>query len=83
MLLWFDHAGSGLQARDGELEGFELAGPDGKFVEADAKIAGSSVVVTSAAVKAPVQARYAWAADPKGNLFNGAGLPASPFRTMD
>ena len=81
--LWFDHAGSGLQARDGELEGFELAGSDGKFVEADAQIAGSTVVVTSAAVNAPVQARYAWAADPKGNLFNGAGLPASPFRTMD
>ena len=81
--LWFDHVGSGLQARNGELVGFEVAGSDGKFAEADARIAGNTVVLTSADVKMPVQARYAWAADPKANLFNGAGLPASPFRTMD
>ena len=79
--LWFDHAGSGLQARGAPLVGFELAGPDGEFVEAEAIIAGSSVILTSPAVEAPVQARYAWADDPEGNLINGAGLPASPFRT--
>ena len=81
--LWFDHAGSGLQARGAPLVGFELAGSDGKFVEADASIAGSSVVLTSPEVQAPVQARYAWGDDPESNLINGAGLPASPFRTMD
>ena len=81
--LWFDHAGSGLQAHGAPLVGFELAGPDGKFVEANASIAGSSVILTSPAVQTPVQARYAWADDPEGNLINGAGLPASPFRTMD
>lgn len=80
--LWFDHADSGLQARGAPLVGFELAGSDGKFVKADASIAGSSVILTSPAIEAPVQARYAWADDPEGNLFNGAGLPASPFRTM-
>ena len=79
--LWFDHAGSGLQARGAPLVGFELAGPDGKFVEAEASIAGNSVILTSPAVQAPVQARYAWGDDPEGNLINGAGLPASPFRT--
>ena len=79
--LWFDHAGSGLQARGEPLVGFELAGPDGKFVRADARIDGRSVILTSPAVQAPVRARYAWADDPQGNLFNGAGLPASPFRT--
>ena len=79
--LWFDHAGSGLQARSAPLAGFELAGPDGKFVRADARIDGSSVILTSPAVQSPVRARYAWADDPQGNLFNGAGLPASPFRT--
>ena len=81
--LWFDHAASGLQARGAPLVGFELAGADGRFVKADASIAGNSVILTSPAVKTPVQARYAWADDPEGNLFNGAGLPASPFRTMD
>jgi sialate O-acetylesterase len=34
-------------------------------------------------VKQPVAARYAWAADPECNLYNGAELPASPFRTDD
>ena len=81
--LWFDHAGSGLQARGAPLVGFELAGSDGKFVKADASIAGSSVILTSPEVEAPVQARYAWGDDPQSNLINGAGLPASPFRTMD
>ena len=81
--LWFEHADSGLEARDGALEGFELAGSDGEFVVADARIQGSSVILTSPAVQVPVQARCAWAADPKGNLTNAAGLPASPFRTMD
>ncbi len=80
--LWFDHAGSGLQARGAPLVGFELAGSDGKFVKADASIAGNSVILTSPSVQTPVQARYAWADDPEGNLINGAGLPASPFRTM-
>ncbi len=80
--LWFDHANAGLEVRGGSLEGFEIAGPDGEFVVAEASISGSTVVVSSSTVKDPAQARYAWAADPKGNLFNASGLPASPFRTM-
>ena len=79
--LWFDHAGGGLRASGGPLEGFEVAGTDGKFVDAEARIAGNTVLVSSPEVSMPVHARYAWAADPKGNLANGAGLPASPFRT--
>ena len=79
--LWFNHAGGGLRATGGPLEGFEVAGTDGKFVEAQARITGDTVLVSSPQVSLPVQARYAWAADPKGNLANAAGLPASPFRT--
>lgn len=81
--LWFDHASAGLSARGRALEGFEIAGSDGKFVVADAEISGTTVLVSSAEVDSPVQARYAWAADPTGNLINTAGLPAGPFRTMD
>lgn len=81
--LWFDHVGRGLEARGGQLEGFQVAGRDGKFVSAQASISGNTVLVSSAAVKHPVRARYAWAADAKGNLFNDAGLPASPFQTME
>ena len=81
--LWFDHVGGGLEARGGQLEGFQVAGRDGKFVSAQASISGNTVLVSSAAVKHPVGVRYAWAADAQGNLFNDAGLPASPFQTNE
>jgi len=64
------------------LHWFQIAGADGKFVDADAKIEGDSVVVSSAQVSAPVAVRYAWDNYPAGaNLYNGDGLPAAPFRT--
>ena len=80
--LTFDHLGGGLVAKgDGKLEGFAIAGADGKFRWADAAIEGDAVVVTSPEVEAPTQVRYAWADNPKCNLYNQAGLPAVPFRT--
>jgi sialate O-acetylesterase len=64
------------------LHWFQIAGADGKFVDADAKIEGDSVVVSSAQVSAPTAVRYAWVDYPEGaNLYNGDGLPAAPFRT--
>ena len=50
---------------------------------ADAKVVGDTVVVSASEVPNPVAARYAWQANPKATLFNGAGLPAIPFRTDD
>jgi sialate O-acetylesterase len=79
--VWFDHAG-GLAAKGAEgaaLTGFELAGADGKYSVADAKIDGASVVVSSVAVPTPVLVRYGWAANPTCNLINKESLPASPF----
>ena len=64
-----------------ELEGFELVGDDGVWHWADARIDGSQVVVTSAAVSSPRAARYAWADNPTGNLWGKNGFPAGPFRT--
>jgi sialate O-acetylesterase len=82
--LSFDHAEGGLVARDGErLKGFAVAGEDGRFVWADAIIEGGEVVVSSPEVKKPTAVRYAWADNPAANLYNRAGLPASPFRTDD
>ncbi|MGC4111457.1 MAG: sialate O-acetylesterase [Nocardioides sp.] len=77
------NSATGLRTRDGPsaVLGFELAGADGKFHEAVARIAGEVVTVTSAAVPAPRHVRYAWADSPATNLVNGAGLPAAPFRT--
>ena len=69
---------------EGKLTWFEIAGEDKKFVWADARIEGGSVVVSSPEVPHPVAVRYAWATDPQGcNLYSRAGLPASPFRTDD
>lgn len=66
-----------------QIEGFAICGEDEKWVWADARIDGSSVVVTSDRVAGPVAVRYAWADNPTCNLYNGVGLPASPFRTDD
>jgi sialate O-acetylesterase len=80
--LKFDHIGSGLTTPNGEaLKGFAIAGDDKKFVWADAKIVGGTVVVSSAQVPHPTAVRYAWAHNPVANLYNKEGLPASPFRT--
>ncbi len=81
MVVSFEHAGDGLKAAGGELTGFEIAGADRKFLPASAVIEGGTVVVSSQEVASPEAVRYAWAANPSCNLFNAAGLPASPFRT--
>lgn len=81
--LFFDHVGSGLIARGERLVGFAIAGKDRKFVWANAKIEGNTVVVWSEQVPEPVAVRYAWADNPDCNLYNKEGLPASPFRTDD
>ncbi|MDR0353010.1 MAG: sialate O-acetylesterase [Opitutaceae bacterium] len=79
----FDHA-DGLRAADGgELKGFAIAGADKTFVWADARIKDGRVILSSPAVPKPVAVRYAWATNPIGNLANGGGLLAAPFRTDD
>ena len=80
--VWFDHAG-GLMAKGAEVTGFEVAGADGKYSPAEAKIGGESVIVSSSAVPTPVSVRYGWAANPTCNLFNKEGLPASPFQAPE
>ncbi len=64
-----------------DLEGFSICGEHRHWVWADAKIDGDSVVIWSNQVPHPIAVRYAWADNPTCNLENGAGLPASPFRT--
>ena len=80
----FTHLGGGLVAKGDALKGFQIAGADQKFVAADAKIDGDTLVISSAQVAAPVAVRYAWDNYPEGmgcNLYNAADLPAAPFRT--
>lgn len=79
----FSYADGGIKFKDGKAKGFAIVGKDRKFVWADAKIEGETVVVSSEAVKEPVAVRYAWDKDPEISLYNNADLPASPFRTDD
>ena len=78
----FSHLGGGLDAKGGPLKWFQVAGADRKFVDAEARIEGDSVIVSRTDVTVPQAARYAWDNYPEGcNLYNAAGLPAAPFRT--
>jgi sialate O-acetylesterase len=79
--LVFDNAGSGLIAKDGKLTEFEIAGKDGKYVKANAKIADNGVLVSSPLVKEPVSVRYCWRNGAVASLFNKEGLPAWQFRS--
>jgi len=92
----FDHVGKGLivgkkikleptaEVKGGKLEHFSIAGEDKKWVWADAKIEGDTVVVSSKEVKKPVAVRYGFTMNPaNANLYNKDGIAASPFRTDD
>ena len=84
-------APDGLAARDAtgvasgdRVAGFAIAGADGRFVWADARIEGDRVVVWSDQVPRPVAVRYAWGnSPPAAGLYGRTGLPAAPFRTDD
>jgi sialate O-acetylesterase len=77
----FSHA-AGLHSKEGPLRQFAIAGEDQNYVWADAKLDGETVLVSHPQVPMPASVRYAWSDNPDGcNLFNGAGLPAMPFRT--
>lgn len=79
----FDSHGGLVAKGGGLLKGFAIAGADHCFQWAQARIDGESVLVSSPAVPQPVAVRYGWNNSADWNLFNAAGLPASPFQTDD
>ncbi len=81
MRVRFKYASMGLTAAARPLQSFEIAGADKQYYPAIAVIEGETVVVKSPKVREPVAVRYAWADEPEANLYNGAGLPAGPFRS--
>ncbi len=93
VLISFTHTDAGLmvgkkigiapvEAVQMPLKMFEVCGANRKWVEAEATIVGDQVLVWSDTVADPVTVRYAWRSETSAaNLYNGAGLPASPFRT--
>lgn len=83
MFIAFTNTDSGLMTNDGNYPSeFAIAGADKKFVWANAKIEGNTVIAWSEDVITPMYIRYGWADNPVNpNLYNKEGLPASPFRT--
>jgi sialate O-acetylesterase len=79
--LHFAHTDGGLVVKGDKLEEFSIAGEDHKWYWANARIDGDVIVVSSPSVPSPKEVRYAWQSNPAATLFNGAGLPAAPFRT--
>jgi sialate O-acetylesterase len=92
MRVRFEHAEDGLMVAGKEglaaakptpdvaLAHFELADQTGRWYPAEATIDGTTVRVRSAQVTKPRAVRYACRGAPEGaNLYNLAGLPASPF----
>lgn len=81
--VWFHGASWPLESKGGPLQGFEIAGNDRHFVPASARIDGKTVLVSSPEVAAPKYVRYGWQNAPVVNLFDSAGLPASPFTSEE
>ncbi|MGN6420554.1 MAG: sialate O-acetylesterase [Pseudobacter sp.] len=77
----FKYGEDGLNPENAMLEGFEIAGADGNFVPAKARILNASPVVKvwNENIKTPVRVRYCFRNYRKGNLVNNYGLPAAPF----
>jgi sialate O-acetylesterase len=77
----FDYAEDGLSAKSGRLSEFEVAGNDGKYQKAEARIVNNEVWVSSPKVTVPVSVRYCWRNGASASLFSKAGLPANQFRS--
>ncbi len=78
----FSNVGSGVTIRDkyGYGRGFEIAGTDGKYHWAQARLDGQDIIVSSPLVEHPTAVRYAWSNTPDGNVYNRENLPAVSFR---
>ncbi len=79
----FTEASGGLIAHDQPVQSLQVAGTDRVFHVAAGRIERDTLVVSAPAVPEPVAVRYAWSNAPDANLYNGAGLPAVPFRSDD
>ena len=80
VVIEYTQVGRRLLSRNGKpLNWFQLAGPDGKYVDAQARIVGKTVVVQSPEISSPTAVRFAWSDIAEPNLMNAAGLPALPF----
>ncbi|MBT8235268.1 MAG: sialate O-acetylesterase, partial [Bacteroidia bacterium] len=83
LMLDFEYSGDGLVAGPKGLRDFEVAGEDGIWHEAEARIISGNVIVSSPSVPQPLHVRYGWKDYIEASLFNSEGLPASSFTSQD
>ena len=79
----FRYADDGLTMKGNTAKELYIAGNDGTFYPAEAKIEGSKLIVWSDKVKQPAAVRYEFSNAGIGNLTAKNGLPVAPFRTDD
>ncbi|UOQ67947.1 sialate O-acetylesterase [Hymenobacter volaticus] len=78
----FKPLGARLISKDNNpLTDFQVAGANGVFVPAQARIKGKIVLVSAPGVTEPKAVRFGWHEAAQPNLFSSSGLPARPFRT--
>lgn len=70
-----------LISKGGELTDFFIAGADGVFVPAKARIEEKTVLVSAKTVKDPLHVRFGFTNTAMPNLFSAEGLPVNLFRT--
>jgi len=80
-IITFTNASNGLLLKEDNKNEFEIAGKDGKFVPANAKVNGGQLIIWSESITEPVNVRYAFKNGSHAVLFNKEGLPASCFTT--
>ncbi|WP_419032961.1 sialate O-acetylesterase [Dysgonomonas gadei] len=82
IIIDFYYSESGLNSKDQQIAGFEIAGADNVFYPADAKLVEkkTKISVSSEKVLNPAKVRYAFRNFQPVDLFNNYGLPASPFK---
>lgn len=81
VIIHFDHASGGLVVKGGgPIRHLAISGDGKNFRWAQAKLKGKKLIVWHEDIAEPVAVRYAWSDNPEGaNLYNEAGLPATPF----
>jgi sialate O-acetylesterase len=80
LIVKFKHAEGGLVVKGDKPSGFIIAGSDGKFFHAEARVDGDGVVLANPNVPKPVSVRYSWGLVPPYSLYNKVDLPLGVFQ---
>lgn len=80
IVISFDGVRNGLEIRGKRIEGLKIAGKNGVWQEASAKVEGDKLIVSAKGFETPLSLHFCFNDDGKGNLFSTEGIPVAPFR---